>query len=58
MLKSEYPAIARAIAEKLAAKMPAAYEDSVYKYLENYEEPPDEDDFFAWLEGYDWAEME
>ena len=58
MPKSEYPAIARALAEKFAERMPVAYEKSVIEYLEHYNEPPDEDDLWAWLEGYSWADPE
>lgn len=58
MSKKDYPKIAREIAEKFAARMPKAYESSVAKYLKHYDEPPDEDDFWGWLEGYDWADSD
>lgn len=47
---------AKEIAEKFVARAPIAYAASVKRYAEHYDEMPDEDDFFAWLEGYDWAE--
>lgn len=54
----EYAKIAREIAERIAKRMPAAYEASVREYVEHYAEPPSEDDFWAWLEGYDWANQD
>ena len=54
MLKSEYPKIARTIAEQCTAGTPAAYEAFVERNLDNYEEPPDTDDFWSWFEsGFD-----
>jgi hypothetical protein len=44
------------ISRKYADRMAHAYADSVEKYAAEYEgELPDVDDFFAWLEGYDWG---
>ena len=56
--RSTYPAVAREIAERIAKRMPHAYEDSVREYVKHYDEPPSEDDFWAWLEGYDWADKQ
>ena len=52
----EYEAAARAVAQKYADRMVRGYTACVVKYLSDYEDPPDDDDFFAWLEGYEWNE--
>lgn len=46
-------------AEKMALRMQAAYIRSVERNSHYYidAQGADEDDFFAWLEGYDWSEV-
>ena len=54
----EYEAAARAVAQKYADRLVRCYVAGVIRYLDQYTQPPDEEDFFAWLEGYEWNEPE
>lgn len=56
--KSNYPDIARKVAEPLVKKAVERYVAAVEKYKDEYTEPPSYDDFIAWLEGYDWPPAE
>jgi hypothetical protein len=50
-------ACANKTALDMAERMKAAYLKSVARSLEYYDNVcvPDEDDFLAWVEGYDWS---
>lgn len=55
--KEELKAIAKAVAEKAAMKMFNAYVQSVERHSDDYDEyDPTDEDFMAWLEGYDWED--
>ncbi len=49
---------ARETAAAMAKRMQKAYLQSVKKSIDAYGDAyePDEEDFFAWLEGYDWRD--
>lgn len=50
--------MAQEIAKTMAEKMQAAYVAAITKYAEDYannDALPDANDFFAWVENYDWS---
>lgn len=50
---------AEAVAKEMSARVVPAYIASVKRYPEGYKDNlPDAEDFFAWLEGYDWSAPE
>lgn len=55
--RSTFPEAAAEVAAKMAERMQKAYTISVIKYIEDYDAEPDEDDFFTWLEVYDFGEV-
>lgn len=55
--KEQLEARAKEVVEKFAARLVKAYPAWCVKYSKHYAELPDEDDFFAWIEGYDWSEQ-
>lgn len=45
---------AEGIARKFSRCMVLAYTESCRRNAKYYNQLPNDDDFFAWLEGYDW----
>ncbi len=57
--QAEILAAGEKVAEKMALRMKAAYEKGVAECWQSYagdNNLPDEEDFFAWVEGYRWEE--
>lgn len=60
MTTEELAKKAKETADTMAARLVKAYVASVMRQPECYlrDDLPDEDDFFAWVEGYDWSPEE
>jgi len=58
MTKDQAVKAAEEIAQKYAQRLVASYKQSVSNYFESYTDLPDDDDFFAWVESYEWSDSE
>jgi cob(I)alamin adenosyltransferase len=54
--ENELLEIARRIAQRKADRMVREYVESVRRHKDAYEAgPPDSEDFWVWIEGYNWG---
>jgi len=57
--KDEILAAVRKVSKEMASRMETAYNESCEQYWEAYTNGlPDEEDFYSWLEDYDWVPSE
>jgi hypothetical protein len=61
MTKEEIKAMAQKTAEEMVKRAVAGYVKTCDEWAETYIEngdKPDEADFFAWMEGFDWSKQD